>query len=167
MSEVNEVNENLLVPVSITMLYDGMVVADDIYDADAERLIIKAGNVINDIQIDKISSLEVLEEYFERDESFSLSEYSAQSFGIYQEAPIDVVLEFDKSVADDALNYHFHPTQKIKKLESGNVQVKFTSGGTQAICHELFKWGASVKIKTPKELRRIYKGYLEDALSSL
>jgi len=57
MSENNVVNENLLVPVSITMLYDGMVVADDIYDADAERLIIKAGNVINDMQIDRISSL--------------------------------------------------------------------------------------------------------------
>lgn len=57
------------------------------------------------------------------------------------------------------LNYHFHPTQKMKQLDSGNVQVKFTSGGTYAICQELFKWGCDVKIKKPVELKKYYKQY--------
>lgn len=75
----------------------------------------------------------------EKSKNFSLPEYCNKSFGIYQETPIDITLEFDKSVKDDVLNYHFHPTQKIKELDNGNIQVKFTSGGTYAICQELFK----------------------------
>ena len=79
-----------------------------------------------------------------------------------QEKPIDIVLEFDKSVANDVLNYHFHPTQKIKQLENENVQVEFTSGGTYAICQELFKWGCSVKIQKPvAELLAMFKDGVE------
>jgi HD-GYP domain-containing protein (c-di-GMP phosphodiesterase class II) len=50
------VNDNLLVPVSIKLLYDGMIVQDDIYDAD-DRLLVKAGNTINDVHIERIINL--------------------------------------------------------------------------------------------------------------
>lgn len=118
-------------------------------------------------KVDKLKDLSVLDEYFEKDEKFSLAEYSNNSFGVYQEKPIDIVLEFDKSVANDVLNYHFHPTQKIKQLKNENVQVEFTSGGTYAICQELFKWGGKVKIKKPIELKEYYKQYLSDVLNNL
>lgn len=117
--------------------------------------------------VDKIKDLQVIDEYFERDENFSLAEYSAKSFGIYQEEPLNIVLEFDRLVAEDVLNYHFHPTQKIKELVNGNIQVKFTSGGTYAICQELFKWGTNVKIQKTTELKKLYKNYLQDVLSNL
>ena len=125
---------------------------------------------VNDLRlykVDKISDLIILDEYFEKDESFSLAEYCNNSFGIYQEPPLAITLEFDKSVAEDVLNYHFHPTQKMKELENGNVQVKFTSGGTYAICWELFKWGTSVKIKKPESFKQYYKKYLSDVLNNL
>ena len=108
----------------------------------------------------------ILDEYFERDENFSLTEYCKNSFGIYQEEPIDITLEFDKSVAEDVLNYHFHPTQKMKELDNGDIQVKFTAGGTYAICQELFKWGTSVKIKKPESFKQYYISYLSDVLES-
>ncbi len=117
-------------------------------------------------KVDKLKDLSVLDEYFEKDEKFSLAEYSNNSFGVYQEKPIDIVLEFDKSVANDVLNYHFHPTQKIKQLKNENVQVEFTSGGTYAICQELFKWGGKVKIKKPIKLKEYYKQYLSDVLNN-
>lgn len=117
-------------------------------------------------KIDKINNLAVIDEYFEKDEKFNLQEYCNNSFGIYQEKPINITLEFDKYVADDVLNYHFHPTQKMKQLESGNVQVKFISGGTYAICQELFKWGCNVKIKKPSKLKTYYKQYLSDVLNN-
>ena len=117
-------------------------------------------------KVDKIKDLTVLDVYFEKDEKFSLTEYCNNSFRIYQETPIDITLEFDKGVKDDVLNYHFHPTQKMKELESGNIQVKFTSGGTYAICQELFKWGTSVKIKKPESFKQYYKTYLSDVLEN-
>ena len=148
---------------TITLNPYGLVIADKYYLVGYNEYI---GN-LRQYRVDKISNLTILDEYFEKDEKFSLTEYSNNSFGVYQEKPIDIVLEFDKSVANDVLNYHFHPTQKIKQLKNENVQVEFTSGGTYAICQELFKWGCSVKIQKPVELKNYYKRYLTDVLNNI
>ena len=118
-------------------------------------------------KIDKIKDLEVLDEYFDKDESFSLKDWCNNSFGIYQEEPLNIVLEFNKEVKEDVLNYHFHPTQKVKELKNGNVEVRFTSGGTYAICQELFKWGTNVKVKSPEDFKDYYKTYLSSVLTSI
>ena len=147
---------------TITLNPYGIIIADKYY-------LVGYNDYVNDLRLyktDKISNLTVLDEYFEKDEKFSLTDYCNNSFGIYQETPIDITLEFDKCVKDDVLNYHFHPTQKMKELENGNIQVKFTSGGTYAICQELFKWGTSVKIKSPKSFKEYYTKYLSDVLNN-
>lgn len=148
---------------TITLNPYGVIIADKYY-------LVGFNEYVKDLRlykVDKISGLEILEEYFEKDEKFSLSEYCNNSFGIYQEEPLKIILEFDKSSADDVLNYHFHPTQKMKQLENGNVQVKFIAGGTYAICQELFKWGGKVQIKKPIELKTYYKKYLSDVLNNI
>lgn len=147
----------------ITLNPYGVIISDKYY-------LVGFNEYVKDLRlykVDKISNLEVLNEYFEKDEEFFLQEYCNKSFSIYQEEPLNITLEFDKSVADDILNYHLHPTQKMKQLENGNVQVKFTSGGKYAICHELFKWGGKVQIKKPVELKNYYKQYLSDVLNNL
>lgn len=148
---------------TITLNPYGLIIADKYY-------LLGFNEYVKDLRlykVDKISKLEIIEEYFEKDEDFSLTEYCNNSFGIYQEEPLKITLEFDKSVADDVLNYHFYPTQKMKQLDNGNVQVKFTAGGTYAICQELFKWGGKVQIKKPAELKNYYKKYLSDVLNNL
>ena len=148
---------------TITLNPYGLVIADKYYLVGYNEYV----GDLRQYRVDKISELAILDEYFEKDEKFSLTEYSNNSFGVYQEKPIDIVLEFDKSVANDVLNYHFHPTQKIKQLKNENVQVEFTSGGTYAICQELFKWGCSVKIQKPVELKNYYKRCLTDVLNNI
>ena len=146
----------------ITLNPYGIIIADKYY-------LVGYNDYVSDLRlykIDKISNLTMLDEYFEKDENFSLTEYCNNSFGVYQETPIDITLEFDKGVKDDVLNYHFHPTQKLKELENGNIQVKFTSGGTYAICQELFKWGTNVKIKNPESFKQYYKTYLSNVLEN-
>jgi len=54
---VNDVNENILIPVSINLLYEGMIAQDDIYDADGDRLLIRSGNLLDYDQIERIRSL--------------------------------------------------------------------------------------------------------------
>ena len=141
----------------------GVIISDKYY-------LVGFNEYVSDLRlykIDKIEQLEILEEYFEKDEKFSLADYCKNSFSVYQEEPIDITLEFDKTVADEVLNYHFHPTQKVKQLKNGNIQVKFKSGGTYAICQELFKWGTNVKIKRPSSFKKYYKKYLTDVLNNL
>lgn len=148
---------------TITLNPYGLVIADKYYLVGYNEYV----GDLRQYRVDKISELAILDEYFEKDEKFSLTEYSNNSFGVYQEKPIDIVLEFDKSVANDVLNYHFHPIQKIKQLKNENVQVEFTSGGTYAICQELFKWGCSVNIQKPVDLKNYYKRCLTDVLNNL
>ena len=141
----------------------GVIISDKYY-------LVGFNEYVNDLRlykVDKLQNLIVKDDYFEKDEKFLLSEYCNNSFSIYQEEPMNITLEFDKSVAEDVLNYHFHPTQKIKQLDNGNIQVKFTSGGKLAICHELFKWGTSVKIKKPTKLRKYYRDYLTNILRDI
>lgn len=147
----------------ITLNPYGLIISDKHY-------LVGFNEYVNDLRlykVDKISNLSILDEYYLKDEKFSLTEYCKNSFSIYQEEPLNITLEFDKSVAEDVLNYHFHPTQKMKQLDSGNVQVKFTCGGKYAICHELFKWGTNVQIKKPAELKEYYKQYLKDVIDNL
>ncbi len=147
----------------ITLNPYGIIIADKYY-------LVGFNEYVNDLRLyktDKISKLTIFDDYFEKDEKFNLKEYCNNSFGIYQEEPQNITLEFDKSVANDVLNYHFHPTQKIKELNNGNIQVKFISGGIYAICQELFKWSTSVKIKKPISLKTYYKQYLSDVLKNL
>lgn len=148
---------------TITLNPYGLVIADKYYLVGYNEYV----GDLRQYRVNKISNLTILDEYFEKDEKFSLTEYCKNSFSIYQEAPITITLEFDKSVAEAVLNYHFHPTQKMKQLENGNVQVKFTCGGKYAICHELFKWGVKVQIKKPVELKDYYKQYLSDVLNNI
>ena len=148
---------------TITLNPYGLVIADKYYLVGYNEYV----GDLRQYRVDRISNLTILDEYFEKDEKFSLTEYCKNSFSIYQEDPITITLEFDKSVAEAVLNYHFHPTQKMKQLENGNVQVKFTCGGKYAICHELFKWGGKVQIKKPVELKDYYKQYLSDVLNNI
>jgi len=147
----------------ITLNPYGIVIGDRYY-------LVGFNEYVKDLRmyrVSKILNLEILEDYFNKDEKFSLSEYCKNSFGIYQEEPLNITLEFDKSVAEDVLNYHFHPTQKFKTLENGNISVKFTSGGMFSIAHELFKWGKDVKIITPKKLKTYYKNYVKEVLENI
>ena len=77
-----------------------------------------------------------------------------------------VKLLFAKDVAEDVLNYNFHPTQKIKQNEDGTVTVKFKASGSLAIMWHLFKWGGDVKIISPTSLKKEYKNYLQNVLNN-
>ncbi len=117
--------------------------------------------------LSKIKEIKIIDEYYEKDENFDLAEYSKNSFGVYQEEPIKVVLQFDKSVAEDVKNFHFHPTQKMKDNKDGSVKVEFTAAGGLAICWHLFKWGKLVKILQPASLKKEYKELLTEAFETL
>ncbi len=110
--------------------------------------------------ISRIKNLEKLDEFFEKDENFDLKQYLEQSFGIFNSKPEKVELLFDKSVRDDVINYHFHPTQKLKENDDGSITVKFSASGMIEICWNLYKWEDKVKIVSPKEFINEYKNSL-------
>jgi len=104
-------------------------------------------------RLDRIVSIDLLDRASKRAESFNLEAYAAQSFGVFQEEPIDVVLRFAPEAADDAAVWRFHPTQSIEREPNGALTVRFRAGGMQEMCWHLFTWGTAVTVEAPDVLR--------------
>jgi predicted DNA-binding transcriptional regulator YafY len=104
-------------------------------------------------RLDRIVSVDLVDRGFKRREDFDLAAYAAQSFGVFQEEPIDVVIQFAPEVAEDAAGWRFHPTQNIQRERDGALTVRFRAGGVQEMCWHLFTWGVAVTVIEPEELR--------------
>jgi predicted DNA-binding transcriptional regulator YafY len=104
-------------------------------------------------RLDRIVSVDLLERGFTR-QDFDLTAYAAQSFGVFQEPPMDVVLRFTPEAADDAEGWLFHPTQTMERDVDGSLVVHFQSGGANEICWHLFTWGKAVQIIGPSRLEK-------------
>ena len=98
---------------------------------------------------------------------FDLREFAKKSFGVFQGKIYNVKLNFDATAAEDASNYNFHPSQKGKWEKDGSYTVTFKASGDKHIIWNLFKWGDTVKIIAPKELKKKYKEYLQKVLTNL
>jgi predicted DNA-binding transcriptional regulator YafY len=106
-------------------------------------------------RLDRIVSADLLDRGFQRREDFSLPDYATQSFGVFQEEPIDVVLRFAPEAAEDAASWLFHPSQSTTRDTDGSLVVRFRAGGMQEMCWHLFTWGTAVAIVTPERLRKL------------
>ena len=104
-------------------------------------------------RLDRIVSLDVLDRSFERREDFDLRAYAAQSFGVFQETPVDVVLRVAPEAADEAACWVFHPSQTAMREADGGLRVAFRAGGTQEMCWHLFTWGTAITVVEPDALR--------------
>ena len=99
-------------------------------------------------------------------EDFSLSDYAARSFGIYQGEVEEIVLEVSPEAAEDALGWRFHPTQTLERQADGSVIVRFWATGLLELAWHLFTWGDRVRVVRPEALRIVLVQELERALAA-
>ena len=96
---------------------------------------------------------------------FDLDAYASRSFGTFQEEPEEVVLRFLPSAAGEARRMVFHPTQQLRDLDDGSLEVRLTAGGLLEVAHHLFSWGDTVQIIAPDRLKMLMVQELERALA--
>lgn len=135
----------------------GLIYGEKIYLIAREKA---KGNDIYTYLLNKFSDLEVTMTNFDR-QDFNLDEFSKRSFSAYFGKILNVKLKFDKEIAQDVINYNFHPTQKFEQQKDGSVIVKFKASGDKSIMWHVFKWGNKVEILAPKELRKEYMDNLK------
>src|SRR5574344_488583 len=116
--------------------------------------------------LSKVEDAKVSKESYDK-KDFDFAQYAKQSFGTYYGDTQDVVLNFNKEAKENVLNYFFHPTQEMKEEKDGTVTVKFRASGERQILWNLFKWGDTVKIISPKKLKQDYKNYINSVLKNL
>jgi len=88
-----------------------------------------------------ITDLKILDEVFERPETFDMRVYAARSFGVFHDGkPIEVELVFKPEAARDVMDYEFHPSQTIETLSNGEVRVRFVAESELEIARECMIW---------------------------
>lgn len=104
-------------------------------------------------RLDAVHAAEATDEPGSPPADFDLAAWAERSFGVFQEDPRDVVLQFSTAAAGDARNWRFHPTQSIEDRPDGSLIVRFRAGGLLQIAHHLMTWGETVTIHAPTELQ--------------
>ncbi len=66
--------------------------------------------------------------------------------------PEEIVIEFEKKMAHFVKERCWHPTQRVKSLERGRVEVRFELGNTPELLAWILGFGASAKVIAPKSL---------------
>ena len=140
----------------------GLIYGEKIYLVAREKA---KGEEIYNYLLNKFENLVLTDKTFDKGD-FNLQEYTNQSFGVYHGEILDVKLSFNKELAPEALNYNFHPTQKVKQEKDGTVTVTFKASGDKEILWHVFKWGAGCKIVAPQKLVKEYKRYLKENLKN-
>ena len=98
----------------------------------------------------KLSDVQLTDNIFRKDESFSLEDFTKDCFGVYREEPVEVEWLFNAETADDASKYEFHPSQQMIKNPDGTLTVKFFAGGQKEMDWHLYTWGNKVKVIKPE-----------------
>lgn len=108
-------------------------------------------------RLDRISDVVVTEEWFAKDPDFSIASYSARSFGAYQnDAEFgEVVWRFAAEAAARAEEWRFHPTQDMRRLPDGRLEVRFMASGWLEMAWHLHSWGEAVEVVAPEGLKRL------------
>jgi predicted DNA-binding transcriptional regulator YafY len=104
-------------------------------------------------RMDQFSSILALDTIFKRPINITIEDVVAKSFGAEIEEPRRIKWRFSAKASKEAEKFQFHPSQKVKKLSNGKLDVEFTAGGLKEMCWELFQWGDSVEILEPRELK--------------
>lgn len=102
-----------------------------------------------------ISKLKIEQAVFERDPSFSLRDFVSGSFGVFEEAPVDVVWRFSKEAAPLAKSFVFHHSQEFEDEPDGGLVVRLRAGGLLEMAWHLISWGEDVEVLEPAALRSL------------
>ncbi len=118
--------------------------------------------------LENITDAKSTHKNFIKDNNFSIQKYANQFFGIYHDKKIyDVEWRVEKTSADAAQRFQFHPTQQITKNSDGTLTIKMRSGGLRAMATYIFQWAGDIVPVAPQELVDTYTQLLETCLDSV
>ena len=120
-------------------------------------------------RMDQILSAQTLDESFSLMPGFSLEDYAAQSFGVYQDpAQYEVVIwRFAPHAAARAAEFCFHPKQTVDFLDDGSLLVRFFASGWLEMAWHLYQWGDAVEVLEPKGLRDLIENHRRNDFKAL
>ncbi|MCD4662793.1 WYL domain-containing protein [Agrobacterium sp.] len=127
------------------------------------------GEDMRNFRMDRIFSAQSLDESFSFAPGFSLEDYAARSFGVYQNPKQydEVVWRFSPQASARAREFCFHPKQTLEQQEDGSLIVRFHAAGWLEMAWHLYSWGSAVEVIAPDGLRSFIENYRRSDFDSL
>jgi proteasome accessory factor B len=101
----------------------------------------------------RIHTLDVLDESFPRPD-FDVRSQLASSFGVITgDREYHVICRFSDRIADFIREKRWHPTQKLKNLDDGSVELSLKVSNLIEIRSWILSWGGEAEVLQPVELR--------------
>jgi len=108
---------------------------------------------IRTFAVERIAEVVILTERFEIPLEYQPEKLFNAAFGIVTEEPFNIRLRFSEIVAHTIADRSWHPSQKIRRLRSGEIELNFTAGGKMEILSWILSYGNHVELLEPAELR--------------
>jgi len=135
------------------------------YMADPYRLMYYRGGMylfafveeykqIRTFAIERIETIEKLDDTFEKPDDFSVESYLGSSFGLVKEDPFDVEILFRSDIASYVKSRAWHPSQKVRDVGNGEIVMGLHVGGEFELVGWILSFGSSALVLSPDRLRR-------------
>lgn len=144
----------LVDPYTLVLYEHGLYLRGYSHRSQAERL----------FAVHRMKQVMLTEERFEIPGSYSTAERYAKQFGLIEESPQEVKIRFSPDVAHLIKERKWHPTQRIKKLKNGSVEMTLHAGGLDEIAWWVLSWGKEAKVLGPPKLIKIVTDQLSKSL---
>jgi predicted DNA-binding transcriptional regulator YafY len=101
----------------------------------------------------RIKSVKPTGKIFARPEKFSLEKRLRDSFGVHSgQGAHEVVIRFNPRAADYVREKKWHPSQQLRELKGGGVELKLKLSSLAEIERWILSWGGDAKVLKPREL---------------
>ncbi len=125
----------------------------------------KSGEV-RTFAVERIRAIEATKDRFRVRDDFDFDAYTGSAFGVISEPPKPVRIRFDAVWAPHVEERSWHPTQSLKKLSGGRLELAMEVGGLQELQNWVLSFGAGAEVLEPPELREAVAKELAHALEN-
>lgn len=136
-----------------------------VYKYDPYRILSVAGGLyclgkvppfenLTTLAVERIRALSLTDAKFEVDAGFDADRYRRESFGVIWEKPMNVTVRFSADQAPYVRERVWHPSQSIRELPDGRIDLSFRAGGAFEITRWVLSWGEAAEVKQPIRLRQ-------------
>lgn len=105
----------------------------------------------------RIRNVRVSKTKFRRPADFSIATFLGESFGVFakpSKIKYKVRIEFDSFAAARVQERQWHPSQEIRQLRNGAIELSLTLGNLEEIERWILSWGKHAQVLAPAELKQ-------------
>lgn len=102
---------------------------------------------------DRMRTLTVLDETFERRADFSLNEYAARGFGGIKDQPVEAVIRVGPPASRWVRTQRWSGLQKRVDLADDGIEMHFDTEGREGLMRQVLHWGSCAEVLSPTDFR--------------